>query len=382
MSRCPVCGGAGHAVLSLPAQPIYQHPVPPGVSVPAPHTLDLAWHACDDCSHAWQPSFDAQLLASIYRSYYYTPAPGGIAVQFREDFLAALAEAGLLEGRRVLLEIGCSAGEVLAELVARTGAALACGFEPNTDNAVVARARGLDVRQRFFGRDAAREGLPPVDLLFSRHVIEHVFDFEDFFAGVVAVCAPGAALVLETPSLDFHAIRGSLDPFHIEHVHVFALRSLARLAARHGFGLVYSTVTGSGNLIAAFRAGAPVREVPAPELGALQAAVDARRARLRELFADRTLAFWGAGSSGVELAHTLGREPDAWTDGNPGKVGKRFVGLRSDIVAPAAALARLQAPGSRDAALVITSSFFPEILPRVRELGWQGATYDTAGRLL
>jgi hypothetical protein len=92
--------------------------------------------------------------------------------------------------------------------------------------------------------------------------------------------------------------------------------------------------------------------------------------------------FWGAGSSGVELANTLGREPQLWTDGNPAKVGKRFVGLDSTVVSPATALAALRGDAMPGAALVITSSFAAEILPRVRQMGWTGDVFDSAGSRL
>ena len=57
------------------------------------------------------------LLEQIYRSHYYTPAPDGIAVQFRSEFFATLDRFGLLTApRQALLEIGASNGDVLAEL--------------------------------------------------------------------------------------------------------------------------------------------------------------------------------------------------------------------------------------------------------------------------
>jgi SAM-dependent methyltransferase len=382
MSACPVCGAAGAPLLRLDRQPIYQHPVPAGVDVPVPHAVDLAWLACGDCAHAWQPSFDPKLLAAIYRSFYYTPAPDGIAVQFRRDFLAALDDSGVGRNAQVLLEVGASNGDVLAELKARSGARHAYAYEPNRDNAAVARERGLTVREEFFGAAAAQAGHEPIDFAYSRHVIEHIFDFGDFFAGMAAVTRPGANLVLETPSLDFHAQRGSVDPFHIEHIHVFGLRSLARLGARHGWGLQNSRVTSSGNLIAQFVRGAPAVEVPPPSLGGLQQFVDTRHQQLRSTFAGRPLVFWGAGSSGVVMVNILGHEPEWWTDGNPNKVGKSFVGLQRRIIAPEEALRAASTSVSEGAALLITSSFVAEILPRVRELGWKGPVHDSSGNSL
>jgi hypothetical protein len=377
---CPICGGSARPLLALQAQPIYQHPVAPEAQVPLPHYVDLSWVACGDCAHAWQPAFDSDLLEGIYRSYYYTPAPAGIGRQFHDDFLATLQEFRVSGPRRVLIEIGASAGEVLADLKALTGASRAYAFEPNHENAALASARGLDVRMRFFAGDVGRENLEKAELIYARHVIEHVFDFGDFFTGLDIVAAPGAHLVLETPSLDFHAGRGSLDPFHIEHIHVFSLRSLARLAGLRGWGLQRSTVTAHGNLIALFGRSDSLVEAPAPYLDGMQAAVTARALSLQELFANRELVFWGAGSAGVALARVIDREPDIWTDGNPNKVGKKFVGLGRHIVSPEEAMAEARALHAP--ILVITSSFQQEILPRVRQLGWAAPIFDAHGNSL
>ena len=379
---CPVCRSLGDPLLSLPNQPIYQHPVPAHAVVPKPHAIDLNWSACRDCAHAWQPDFDESVLREIYRSHYYTPAPAGVGVQFRNDFLAALESFRLSNAPRVLLEIGASDGDVLAELKKRTYASRTYAFEPNRENASLARQRGIDVREKFFGGDAADEELEPVDCIYARHVIEHVFDFGEFFKGINAVVSPEADLILETPSLDFHAEQGSIDPFHVEHVHVFALRSLAMLAGLHGWRYGNSVVTASGNLIASFKKGELSAQMPKPTLSGLQARLDRRRDAMRQLLAGRRMIFWGAGSAGIALANTIGREPDIWTDGNPNKIGKMFVGSTCRIVTPESAIAAGASPAFADPILVITSSFQDEILPRVRQLGWSGAVFDAAGNRL
>jgi hypothetical protein len=376
---CPVCGGRGESFLELPNQPVYQHPVPAGACVPQPHLVDLVWDACSTCAHAWQPNFDAEQLRNIYRSHYYTPAPSGIGVQFRQDFLQVLQKQEFLGAARVLLEIGAADGDVLAELKrsVRTGRAYA--FEPNRENAAVARSRGLEVRESFFGADTDLADLEPADLIYARHVIEHVFDFAGFFAAVASAAAADARLILETPSLDFHAAHGSIQPFHIEHVHVFALRSLARLGCLYGWGMHSHAVTPSGNLIATFSRTATTFEPAAPELADLAARLERTRTHLRELLAGRPLIFWGAGSAGIVLSSMLEREPDVWTDGNPNKIGKHYVGCERAIVAPETALGFAD-PGVT--ALVVTSSFVNEILPRVLQLGWRGDIYGPAGEVL
>jgi hypothetical protein len=380
---CPVCGGAPHSLLSLSGQPIYQHPVPSDAEIPGPYSVDLSWVRCGACAHAWQAEFDVGLLERIYRNHYYTPAPDGIALQFRNDFLSALESFGLISTRRSLLEIGASDGELLAEMKARTGARNAHAFEPNKENAAIARNRGLQVHEAFFVRDSAREGLDRVDMVYARHVIEHAFQFSEFFAGINEVATSGADLILETPSLDHHGSLGSLSPFHIEHVHVFSLRSLATLAQQFGWKLGQNVVTADGNLIAAFRRGgeqsAVIVNLSPPKLEELQTAADTFRCRLRKLAYGRRLIFWGAGSAGVGLACAIGREPDYWTDGNPNKVGKRFPGLTKKIVSPDEAFAEAVIGGSGEPLLIIASSFVREILPRVRRLGWAGEIVDMSG---
>jgi len=385
---CPVCGAASRPLLSLPAQPIYQHPVPVDAIVPKPHVVDLCWVACLDCAHAWQPKFDHALLETIYRSHYYTPAPDGIAEQFRNDFIAALTKFGLLTKRRhVLLEIGASNGDVLAELKRRTGAMYAYAFEPNSENAEVARRRGLDVRECFFDENSARDRLESAELIYARHVIEHVFQLDDFFAGLNAVATPSADLVLETPSLDHHAHRDSFDPFHVEHLHVFSLRSLAALSSVHGWRLIQSELTPAGNLIAAFKRIVSIPEIgrsepPAPILEGMQQAVERYRRHMLNILAGRQFVFWGAGSAGIRLASTIGRIPDYWTDGNPNKFGRKFVGLNGQIVSPEYAFEEAKYRCFGAPVLVITSSFVREILPRVRRMGWADEVYDLTGKSL
>jgi Methyltransferase domain len=379
---CPICRGLGKALLSLPGQPIYQHPVPADAVVAEPYAIDLDWSACMDCSHAWQPNFNEAVLRNIYRSHYYTPAPDGIGVRFRDDFLETMESFRLSKMPRVLLEIGASDGDVLARFKERTSASLAYAFEPNKENAAIARGRGIDVREKFFGSDAAGEELAPVEFIYARHVIEHVFDFRGFFKGVNDVASRDADLILETPSLDFHAAQGSIAPFHIEHVHVFALRSLTTLANSHGWRHEESVVTGSGNLIARFRKGESFAQIPAPNLDNLQATLIQRRVEMQRLLAGRRTIFWGAGSAGIALASAVGREPDIWTDGNPNKIGKRFVGSARTIVSPESAIAEAGSPAFGSPIFVITSSFQEEILPRLRQLGWNGPVFDAAGNRL
>ena len=177
-------------------------------------------------------------------------------------------------------------------------------------------------------------------------------------------------------------------PFHIEHVHVFSLLSLATLAGRHGWQVTNAQTTEDGNLIAAFerlaapRGGAGIDQIPASTLARLQSMAESCRNRLQSLIQDRRVIVWGAGSAGVNVVKMMGREPDLWTDGNSNKVGKGFVGLQSRVVSPERALADASADATGNFLLIVASTFVSEILPRLRELGWRREVFDMMGNRL
>ncbi|MEO8006214.1 MAG: class I SAM-dependent methyltransferase [Betaproteobacteria bacterium] len=383
--HCPVCGGVPKALLALAHQPIYQHPVPVDAQIPGPYHVDLQWVSCKSCAHAWQPEFDQQLLKNIYTSHYYTPAPVGLGVAFRNSFLSVLDSFKISGRAKVLLEVGASDGDVLAELKRKSGARLAYAFEPNQENATMARDRGLTVFERFFGDGDSCELPEQPDLIYARHVIEHVFNFAGFFSAVESIAKPSTDLVLETPSLDFHAVRGSLEPFHIEHIHVFSGSSLSRIAERYGWHLVHQSTTQAGNLIAHFKRhpetdqGGNPAPLIATKLGNLQSAANSYKTRMSQLVSARKFVIWGAGSSGANVMNLIGVEPAYWVDGNPNKFGKRFIGCHSVIVDPQSAFMKIKQDPSGDYVLIIASTFLDEIVPRLNELEWTQATYDLSG---
>lgn len=381
---CPVCGSASAApMLEISGQPLYQHPVPADCTIDPPWTIDLAWLFCNDCQHSWQPHVDQGALEKIYRQHYYTQAPDGIAVEFQQSFIDQLSVFGLARPKISLLEIGGATGDTLFKLSKSLEAARACMFEPNTENAAIGRQRGLEVKESFFGVETST-GLGKFDLIFSRHVIEHLFDFDDFFAGLDQACAADADLVLETPSLDWHVASISGTPFHVEHVHVFSQSSLARLCENYGWGLLGAFVSPAGNLICWFRKGVPGQVAHQKlEVSGWREHLIQQRESLVDLCAGHKLIFWGAGSASVIMASRLGRDPDYWVDSNPNKHGKRFVGYGLTISDPETAIAEaMPLPEAERPLLLITSSFEREILPTIRRMGWTGPVFSRQGKMI
>lgn len=375
---CPVCASReDRRLLFLEKAPVYLHPVPPEAEVPEPHTLDLEYRQCVACGHGFQARFDMELLTSIYRGFYYTPAVESVAVTVREEFLDYLRSRPALSGFRParVLEVGCSSGEALDQARRHYGLPpeAVLGLEPNRETAESARRYGLEVREDFFGAETAG-GLGTFDLAFSRHVVEHIDALPPFLAALRQVVGEEGRVVLETPCLDYALKRGSEEAFHVEHLHVFSVASLALAASRAGLGMVDYLETRQGNLVATFRPSAGSVPVPISEGGAdLQARHDLRCRWWAERLGRQPVVFWGAGSAARILLWETGCVPETICDGNPGKAGRAFVGLPHRIVHGPEHVARLVASGQdRERLLVASSMFHEEIRRDLDRLGWRG----------
>lgn len=149
----------------------------------------------------------------------------------------ALDLAGIVPGGRSpsVLDVGCGNGESLLMLRA-FGYTRACGVERDEQARAAARALGLEVR------DGTAEGLPfenaQFDVVFLRHVIEHVLDPARAIAEALRVLVPGGLLSLLTPNAAARNHerfgvywRGLESPRHLQ---LFTPGSLATLCARAG----------------------------------------------------------------------------------------------------------------------------------------------------
>ena len=113
---------------------------------------------------------------------------------WREGLLGALRCAGLGPGVRVL-DVGCGAGDLLAELASEVGPrGSALGLEPDPAACAEARRRGLDV---LSGGLESYE--PPVlfDLVVARWVLWFLPDVAAAVARMASWLRPGGALVLQ-----------------------------------------------------------------------------------------------------------------------------------------------------------------------------------------
>jgi hypothetical protein len=379
---CPICQKSDNTeLLSLNKYPIYQHPMVDSLSIPLPHTVDLDYVICNNCGHGHQKNFDRKILESIYKNHYYTPSPDNVGAVFRSEFIEFFSANIDPRKNYSLFEIGCSSGDVLAALKTKYPLYKFKAVEPNIETANVAKEKGFDVYNEFFSLDFTKTLVTPVDIIYSRHVIEHIFNFNEFFSSSTSISHQESLLILETPSLDWSAQYGSVMPFHVEHIHVFSERSLITLANIYGWYKNRSTVTPSGNLIISFTRQESHDDLPiVPQnISRIQKGNTKLKINTQDICKNKKVIFWGAGSGAITLLSLLKlsqvKQLDI-VDGNPNKSGKSFCGQNQVIrYAPDVISELIKADEDKDMLMVISSSFHKEIHEELNKLGWRGEVY-------
>jgi SAM-dependent methyltransferase len=237
------------------------------------------------------------------------------------------------------------------------------GVEPTGGTAAVARGKGLDIVQAFFGVALARRLCAQgrqADLMVANNVLAHVPDINDFVAGFAALLKPQGVATFEFPHL-LQMVRGcQFDTAYHEHYYYLSLTAVERIFAANGLAVfdVQSLPTHGGSLrVFAQRSDSgraqrcpAVAEMLAQERDAgmlgnafyedfQRQAVRIKHDLLRYLLQCRqqglTVAAYGAAAKGNTLLNFAGIRPDLLpfvVDRNPAKQGQFLPGSRIPVL--------------------------------------------------
>jgi SAM-dependent methyltransferase len=174
---------------------------------------------------------------------------------------------------RSLLDLGCDDGVNTLMFGEAADARALVGVEVVSERAVLAAARGIDVRVASLN-DVMPIDDASIDVVVSNQVIEHLADTDMFVSEIHRVLRPGGVAVVSTENLaSWHNVGALLfgwQPFSLtnvssrsgglgnplaihrgepyakawEHLRVFAFQGLRELFVLHGFGV--EAVLGAG----------------------------------------------------------------------------------------------------------------------------------------
>ena len=154
-----------------------------------------------------------------------------------------------------LLDVGCGAGTLLS--VAKQAGWDAEGVELSGPTAEHLKKQGLNVFAGELAQAKFRDA--HFDVVTAAELIEHVPDPSGLVAEVARIVRPGGIFWATTPHSHGASSRVLKLKWSVvsppEHLHLFSVRGLSRLLARHGFQRIKVKTEGltAGELIGAFR---------------------------------------------------------------------------------------------------------------------------------
>jgi len=350
---CPCC----EAVIAGP--PAFVHPsVPIVLNVLAP-TEEEARRApsgrlelveCPSCGVVFNEAFQGVPYGP---DYFLDPTRSARYRRHLDDVSDRLAAR--MEGDFSVVDIGAGQGNFLVHLAERLGSRVtrARGFDPAFRPAEARLPPNVALTAAPLDAAGAAALELPVDVVVTRHVVEHVTDPAAFLASPRERLATPFTLLVETPNVGHTLDHGLLHDFCYEHCTMLSAAALAAAARRAGYERLQVEPAFGGEYLLAFATtpGSPTTardEIPTRSATSRLADVATRfvpehRERLRAARGRGPVALWGGAGKGALFAHLVDPERelvDVVVDIHPGKQGMFLPGAGHRVIAPQAALRR------------------------------------------
>ncbi|MDD4507214.1 MAG: class I SAM-dependent methyltransferase [Sulfurospirillaceae bacterium] len=107
------------------------------------------------------------------------------------------------------------------------------GIEPTKSTADVARSKGIDIIEDFFGEELAKT-LRKADLILGNNVLAHVPKINDFVKGLKVALKPDGIITMEFPHLLNLIEKSQFDTIYHEHFSYLSLGATITIFKAHG----------------------------------------------------------------------------------------------------------------------------------------------------
>lgn len=189
-------------------------------------SVDMPYIACADCDFISQGRFVGdEFLSSYYNKSTMLRRKEPQAQEEDQNrrqthFLSSHIE---IENKRVL-EVGSSTGFFLKHLHEHHAASIY--FDELSEDAVAI----LESQPEFKN---FRKYNDKMNLIVLRHVLEHIYDLDDFLAHLDSITEDDGQIFVEVP--DWSHLDGHTDPLNFEHINQFNAANLVSLFNRNGW---------------------------------------------------------------------------------------------------------------------------------------------------
>lgn len=156
-------------------------------------------------------------------------------VAHAKTYVERMAAEFKLDQNSKVVEIAANDGYLLQFV---KGLGIPClGVEPTRSTAAAARAKGLEMREVFFGAETAKalaaEGWQ-ADLMAANNVLAHVPDIKDFIAGFKVLLKPEGVATFEFPHLMQLVANNQFDTIYHEHFSYLSLLTVEKMMQAAG----------------------------------------------------------------------------------------------------------------------------------------------------
>lgn len=228
LDRCPACGSTTRAT-------------------PLVQLGDASWRArvdllqCADCEHLYYANPPpAEYFTRYYKQVWNAAQgeslrkPAALKPKVSRKLVSLANEMGKTDRAMAVLEIGCGLGGMLIGL-AEAGYANLYGTEASDYRAAVS-AKRFPGRVFAGGYQSVPDGLD-FDLIFSNHVVEHIYAPREALRWMTARLRPGGVIVIIVPESSGEPVLNQA--LFLPHLHSFSHRSLAAMGKSCGLDCVY-----------------------------------------------------------------------------------------------------------------------------------------------
>ena len=282
-------------------------------------------------------------------------------LQHAESYVSRMTERFGLDINSHVIEVAANDGYLLQYFKSHGIPCL--GIEPTASTATVARIKGIEVVEDFFGTrlatTLAAQGRH-ADLTAANNVLAHVPDINDFVSGFALILKPNGVATFEFPHLMHLIADNQFDTIYHEHFSYLSLSAVSTVFELNGLSVfnVEALPTHGGSLrvfaqrsdSGSYQLSPSVKEMLVQEAAigmktqAYYAGFQEKSDKVKDDFVSflieakrvgKSVVAYGAAAKGNTLLNFAGIRPDlisSVVDRNPAKQGKYLPGSRIPIV--------------------------------------------------
>ena len=237
MSKCLICESEYQPFVDFGDMPI-ANAFATKKELEDEYTFPMRVGFCESCNMVQlveQPDREKM----FHENYAFFSSTSNYMKEHFKRFADSVSELQVLDENSFVVEIGSNDGIMLQNFLA--GGISCLGVEPSENVAKIAMQKGIEVVLEFFDRPLAEKiskTYQKADAILSANVMCHIPYMHSIYDGVRALLKESGVFIFEDPYLGEVIEKTSFDQIYDEHVFLFSVLSINKLANMHDLELI------------------------------------------------------------------------------------------------------------------------------------------------